>query len=487
MYTHRTNSAILEDNPGHTRVSAADAPRGCWAKKRLAALGLKRRNVVETRLTIVHQAIKNELQTSNCCLGYRSIISTVMIATRRDGSCWFTAMKIKTTDKENLHEQGNDFSAPFSYFELRDSLQGPNWCWHIDGYDKLKAFGFPIHACIDGFSQKIIWLELTSTNTDPSVVVKFFLDAVVKLEDSRDSPLNDSSFQEALLTALKRKVVSSSRRDQSSLSAIANSRDVNYRLRLMNLDRSRKRKQEESYEDLLCSYCELTSSKDAKFLQVTAIGAMVTDAGLGFMHSDSYDVIKKAAVPLLRKKVNFDTGSLIVSQAPVVNLPLESGAWTLGGVLERIGGMGKAKRLVLGIYMPEDSMDPVHIGSIAKQIARALAYMHSRDPIVIHQDLKPANVMNNLATVKTSKGSGAGTAPFKAPEMFVDAKRSCQGVGAGINMQPAYLSSAAHLEPVFMYKGEMCTGKFVFIRAKGYEKIVSRYCRKIHAAAGIPV
>ena len=80
-------------------------------------------------------------------------------------------------------------------------------------------------------------------------------------KDSRDSPLNDSSFQEALLTALKRKVVSSSRRDQSSLSAIANSRDVNYRLRLINLDRSRKCKQEESYEDLLCSYCELTSSK----------------------------------------------------------------------------------------------------------------------------------------------------------------------------------------------------------------------------------
>ena len=38
-------------------------------------------------------------------------------------------------------------------------------------------------------------------------------------------------------------------------------------------------------------------------------------------------------------------------------------------------------------------MDSLHIGSIAKQIARALAYMHSRDPIVIHQDLKPASVM----------------------------------------------------------------------------------------------
>ena len=66
--------------------------------------------------------------------------------------------------------------------------------------------------------------------------------------------------------------------------------------------------------------------------------------------------------------------------------------------------------------------------------------------------------------------------------MLIDASQSChlcclshtnsQGVGASINMQPAYmymyLSSAAHLEPVFMYKGEVCTGKFVFIRAKGY-------------------
>ena len=48
---------------------------------------------------------------------------------------------------------------------------------------------------------------------------------------------------------------------------------------------------------------------------------------------------------------------------------------------------------------------------------------------------------------------------------------NCQGVGAGINMQPAYVSSAAHLEPVFMYKGEVCTGTFVFIRAKGYVKV----------------
>ena len=105
-------------------------------------------------------------------------------------------------------------------------------------------------------------------------------------------------------------------------------------------------------------------------------------------------------------------------------------------------------------------IQPDHVRSLAKHITKALAYMHSHDPVVIHQDLKPANVMvrtsidrichlhstiqvswdyhayvcdlgvaklqNQLATIKTSKGSGAGTVPYKAPEMFMDAKRSWQ-------------------------------------------------------------
>ena len=33
---------------------------------------------------------------------------------------------------------------------------GPNFCWHIDRYDKLKPFGFSIHGCVDGFSRRII-------------------------------------------------------------------------------------------------------------------------------------------------------------------------------------------------------------------------------------------------------------------------------------------------------------------------------------------
>lgn len=75
----------------------------------------------------------------------------------------------------------------------------------------------------------------------------------------------------------------------------------------------------------------------------------------GFALSDSYGaVIRKAAAPLLEKEVNYDMCSLIVSQARVVNLPLESGAWTLGVFLKGLGGLVMAKRLILGVYMPEN-------------------------------------------------------------------------------------------------------------------------------------
>ena len=41
---------------------------------------------------------------------------------------------------------------------------GPNYSWHIDGYDKLKCWGSPIHGAIDGFSRRILWLEITHSN-----------------------------------------------------------------------------------------------------------------------------------------------------------------------------------------------------------------------------------------------------------------------------------------------------------------------------------
>ena len=33
-------------------------------------------------------------------------------------------------------------------------IQGSNYMWYCDGYNKLKPYGFPIHGCIDGLVPK---------------------------------------------------------------------------------------------------------------------------------------------------------------------------------------------------------------------------------------------------------------------------------------------------------------------------------------------
>ena len=59
---------------------------------------------------------------------------------------------------------------------------GPNFLWHLDGWDKLKPYGFCVHGCMDGFSRRILWLEVGSTNNDPKVVVNYFLSTVQQLK-----------------------------------------------------------------------------------------------------------------------------------------------------------------------------------------------------------------------------------------------------------------------------------------------------------------
>jgi len=55
---------------------------------------------------------------------------------------------------------------------------GPNYVWHIDGHNKLKTFGFSIHGCIDGYSRKLIWLEVGTTNKMLKVIARYYIDAV---------------------------------------------------------------------------------------------------------------------------------------------------------------------------------------------------------------------------------------------------------------------------------------------------------------------
>ena len=50
---------------------------------------------------------------------------------------------------------------------------GPDFCWHTDGYDKLKPYGLPKHGCIDGFSRKILWLKVSRSQEPTNSKIGF--------------------------------------------------------------------------------------------------------------------------------------------------------------------------------------------------------------------------------------------------------------------------------------------------------------------------
>lgn len=60
--------------------------------------------------------------------------------------------------------------------------RGFNDFWYMDGYDKLKLFGFLIYGVIDGFSRKILWFEVARFNNLLDNIAMYFLNIVQELK-----------------------------------------------------------------------------------------------------------------------------------------------------------------------------------------------------------------------------------------------------------------------------------------------------------------
>ena len=59
---------------------------------------------------------------------------------------------------------------------------GPNFLWHVDGWDKLAHFGIFFHGAVGGFSRRILWLEANSTNKNPGMIASQYLNTVQQLK-----------------------------------------------------------------------------------------------------------------------------------------------------------------------------------------------------------------------------------------------------------------------------------------------------------------
>lgn len=118
--------------------------------------------------------IDHQLQTSGKQHGYRWMHQ----------KCWMAGI---ITDRETVRQLMRLMDGNGVELRARNRLRrrvyvsrGPNYVWHIDGYDKLKPYGICISGCIDGFSRKMIWLEAYKTNNNPHIIAGYFIDAVTE-------------------------------------------------------------------------------------------------------------------------------------------------------------------------------------------------------------------------------------------------------------------------------------------------------------------
>lgn len=143
-------------------------------KRILKRLNLKRRGLnLCTPIENVIDMVQMEIVASGHSVGYRTVWRRLKINhnlhVRRDD-----VMNImKALDPDGVEMRKSHRLKRRFY-----CAKGPNYIWHLDGYDKLKPFGFCIHGAIDGFSRKVIWLEVSDSNNNPRLIARYYLDAL---------------------------------------------------------------------------------------------------------------------------------------------------------------------------------------------------------------------------------------------------------------------------------------------------------------------
>ena len=168
-------------------------------KRILRSRSLARKNH-QSRVNAVVDAIENELQMGNgTSVGYRlmhqKICSSYGLVVDRET----VRLVLKALDPEGVQRRSKNRLRRRKY-----QANGPNFLWHIDGYDKLKPFGFCIHGAIDGYSRRIMWLEVDHSNNNPTVIAKYFLKTVRSLGGTSRIVRGDCGTENCYVAAIQR-------------------------------------------------------------------------------------------------------------------------------------------------------------------------------------------------------------------------------------------------------------------------------------------
>jgi len=168
-------------------------------KTKLKNLELRRRNIVTANLIQdTENALRGELAGPSRNSGYRSMWKRLSLY-----HGVFAPRDIVMAALKKLDPEGTENRSHRKLKRRQYRSPGPNACWHLDGYDKLKPFGFPIHGCIDGYSRKIMWLKVIHSNNDPYVIASLFIESISELNGYPQRVRSDCGTENVAVAAIQ--------------------------------------------------------------------------------------------------------------------------------------------------------------------------------------------------------------------------------------------------------------------------------------------
>ena len=128
-----------------------------------------RRKGNQSPLANIRQPIALELNGPGKLLGYRTMTRRL----RRKYNLLVGRHTVRSLLK-NIDPHGVNQRRQRRFERRQYRCPGTNAVWHIDGYDKLALSGFCISGWIDGYSRRIMFLQVASINHDPWILGRVF-------------------------------------------------------------------------------------------------------------------------------------------------------------------------------------------------------------------------------------------------------------------------------------------------------------------------
>ena len=135
---------------------------------------------------LVVDMVRHQLEDGKVTSGYRGMTTAV----RRAFDCNVGRDVVRAAQKQ-LDPVGVENRKKKCLVRRDYTTPGPNHCWHFDGFDKVSRFHFCIHGCIDGFSRKLIWLDVAYSNRIPDIISSYYARAVEEFNIQPDLTRSD--------------------------------------------------------------------------------------------------------------------------------------------------------------------------------------------------------------------------------------------------------------------------------------------------------